>query len=259
MIHRRFCICILTCLLGAGCLGSSMTQPAPKEEDSLLFSEAQKALEAHDYTDAIELFQLFCEQFPESEGYTWALQRLGESFEGLLARDYTQRVESGEPEAAVRREFLSRHGSYDCWEAHRGRLRYNNKHYRIILEKHPGSPIADEAAYRSIRLAEEGTASPEALLHELEQLEEVIERYPTTTLRYEILYKMAHRCHILYEIYSFSPQHSVRDSEAASRYYRRAQYLYTLALKSPRQTKYSHKAWGGLQALKDNKRIYILR
>ena len=67
---------------------------------------------------------------------------------------------------------------------------------------------------------------------------------------------MAHRCHILYEIFSFSPQPGVLDRQKAAQFRTKALYLYKMALKSPDQTKYSQKAWAGLKALEDGRRIY---
>ncbi|MCP4716452.1 MAG: hypothetical protein GY868_15130, partial [Deltaproteobacteria bacterium] len=94
----------------------------------------------------------------------------------------------------------------------------------------------------------------------LEHLEDIIERYPSTSFRYEILYKMAYRCHVLYEIYSFSHNTPARNREAADRYRQKAIYLYKLALKSPRQTPYAQKAWQGLTTLESGSgRVYILQ
>jgi len=44
---------------------------------------------------------------------------------------------------------------------------------------------------------------PDGVLRELKQLEEIFAKYPETSFRPMILYQMAQRCHILYEIYSF--------------------------------------------------------
>jgi hypothetical protein len=230
-----------------------------KKDDQLLFSEAQKALDAKDYIDAIELFQLFAEKFPKSDRYTWALQRLGESFEWLLEIEYKKRVENGNQENEVKKEFLSKHGHYGCWEETSDGLKYNLMHYKIILDKFPDSEIADEAAYRIIPWEKDYKGQPEGLLRELNHLEQILEHYPSTSLRYETLYRMARRCHILYEIYAFSPGTGMRDRDKAEQYRNKALYLYKLALNSPRHTKYSQKAWKGLTLLEEGeKRIYIL-
>ena len=230
-----------------------------KKDDQLLFSEAQKALDVKDYVDAIDLFQTFAERFPKSDYYTWALQRLGESLEGLLDLEYRKRVENGEQESEVKKEFLSTHGHYGCWEETPDGLKYNLMHYKNILVKFPDSAISDEAAYKVIPWEKDYKGSPDGPLREITHLEQILERYPSTSLRCEILYKMARRCHIVYEIYAFSPSTGTRDREKAEQYRNNALYLYKLALKSPRHTKYSQKAWEGLTMLEEGKgRIYIL-
>lgn len=244
------------------CLTSCMTAGLPKQqkkkEDQLLFSEAQKALDARDYVDAIDLFQLFSKKFPKSDQYTWALQRLGESFEGLLELEYRTRLNNGEPEDIAAKQFLSKYGRYSCWEeSSEEGLTYNQRHYKMILEKFPDSSIADEAAYRLIPWQKDYHSRPEGPLQELKHLEEIIERYPATSLRPEILYKMSRRCHILYEIYAF-PRSGSRDADKAEQYRQKAFYLYKLVLNSPRHSKYSQKAWQDLNLLEKGKRIYIL-
>ena len=75
----------------------------PKEkkldEDQALFKDAQKALDARLYVEAIDLFKEFIKKYPDSKGYSWAFQRLGESFEGLLEVEYRKRIENGQSES----------------------------------------------------------------------------------------------------------------------------------------------------------------
>ncbi len=244
---------LLICL--TACLGGPKQRK--QKADQQLFSQAQKAFEARDYIDAIDLYQHFIDSYPHSKIFTIALQRLGESFEGLLETEYTRRIESGESAGTVLKQFLSQYGHYECWEESAAGLSYNLTHYKTILEKYPDSPIADEAAYRSIVWQTDYRGQPEGLLAELEQLEKILEQYPTTSLRHEILYKMAHRCHILHELYSFSYNPRVKDRARAGQYHTKTLYLYRLALNSPSHTKYSQKAWEGLKALESGTRIYL--
>lgn len=248
---------LLLCM--AGCSMLTGDSEPKQHEDRLLFSEAQKALDARDYIDAITKFQLFVERFPKSEQYTWALQRLGESFEGLLEVAYRRKIERGMDKAAAAKEFLAVYGKYNCWIESADGPAYNLMHYKMILEKTPDSPIADEAAYRIIVWEKEYKGQPEGVLKELAALESVLEKYPTTSLRSEILYKMAHRCRILYEIYGFSPRAGMRNPGKAEQYRSKAVYMYKLCLESPDHTDYSQKAWSELSALEAGKRIYILQ
>jgi tetratricopeptide (TPR) repeat protein len=259
-VHKRNIIFLILVLLVTGCLMSGGAGEKKKKGDQLLFSQAQKAFDARDYVDAIGLFELFAEKYPRSEAYTWALQRLGESFEGLLETEYQHRIEAGEPEQEVTEQFLSKYGHYKCWKESAGGLAYNKTHYQTILEKFPDSPIADEAAYKTIPWQKDYKGRPEAPLKELSCLEKVLEKYPTTSYRCEILFKMASRCHILYEIHSFSLLPGIRDRDKAEQYRSKAIYLYKLTLKSPDHTKYSQKAWRGLRMLEERQgRIYILQ
>jgi tetratricopeptide (TPR) repeat protein len=260
---RRLCARHFLMFLGL-VLAVSLTACLPsggrerkKPDDLVLFSEAQKAFDARDYDGAIDLFELFIGRFPRSEMYTWALQRLGESLEGVLEHEYAEPVRTGTRESAARRAFLESFGHHDCWREDGLALEYDGSHYRTIIEEHPDSPIADEAEYRLISWVEDYRGRPELVQQELKSLEQVLEKYPTTSLRYEILYKMAHRCHVLYELYALSPRSGIRDSERAERYRNKALYAYRLALSSPRHTLYTGRAWEGMRALEENRRIYL--
>lgn len=238
----------------AGCLSTSA--PARRGgDDVMLFRQAQEALDARDYPGAIERLELFLAHFPESERYTWALQRLGESLQGVLEFEYSYRIGQGMPEARARALFLEAWGRYDCWDECGERLTYDGSHFRQILEKYPDSPIADEAAYRSIHLCPDCRDKPEVLRQEISQLEGVIEKYPSTSLRGEILYHMAWRCHLLYELYAFSPRSGPGDPERARQYKTRTIYLYRMVLKEPRQSAFSEKAWDGLRLIEDGQRL----
>jgi tetratricopeptide (TPR) repeat protein len=221
--------------------------------------EGQKAFEAKDYMKAIELFEKLIELFPESIAYTLAIQRIGESCEGLLEAEYQRRMEQGEAEPLVRQEFLSKLGHLKCWEENSNGLVYNQVHYKTILEHYPDSPIADEAAYRLISWENDYKGLPNGPLRELKHLQEILESYPTTSLRSQILYQIAERCHILYEIYSFSPRSDIRDTGKAQQYKEKAALSYQLCLGSPKHTMYAEKSWTNLQRLEEGKRIYIFK
>lgn len=241
-----------------GCL---LTPSAERSgnEDERFFREAQKALDARDYVDAIEKFSLFLQQFPKSPKYSWALQRLGESYEGLLDVGWRRRIERGENRDLVTREFLNRYGTYGVWIEQNGKLSYDKRHYRMIVEQFPDSPIADEAQYRLIVLSDTPDQDPAAIIADIAKLEEVLEKYPTTSLRPEILYHIARRCRMLYEIYSFSPSQQVRDPNKAEQYRTKAVYAYKLCLQSPEHSSFSQKAWEELTAIEEGRRAYILQ
>lgn len=253
---RLTCTVIIVCTLFSGCLG------VPKERklrgDRLAYAEAQEAFDAKDYVEAIKLFEDFLEQHPKSDGYTWALQRIGESMEALLEMEYTRRIKHGHPPDSTAKDFLERFGHYNCWTQTPDGLSYNMAHYKKILEQYPDSPIADEAAFRMIPFADTFVGKPEAALKEIVEMEAVLQNYPTTSLRSEILYKMAWRSHYLYELYYFSPRLSIRNRQEAETYREKAVYLYRLALKSTYATEYSEKAWEALRKLEQGERIFSL-
>lgn len=249
--------CVLAAVvLAAGCLPSGNVRTPRMSDDALIFSQAQQALDAHDYPDAAGLLQLFLREFPDSKRYTWGLQRMGETMEGLLSSRYLRPIENGQDASSVRAAFLAAHGSYGCWKTDAALLRYDGSHYRRLLEKFPDSDIADEAAYRLVVLDSEPQGSPGKVEQEIAALELVLERYPTTTLRHEILFEMACRCHRLYELYAYSGQPVAVRRERAKHYREKAVYLYTLTLKSPQHSLLSEKAWSNLQDIEDGRRIF---
>ena len=90
--------------------------------------------------------------YPQSKDYTIALQRLGESYEGLLEMEYQRRITSKESAPQVKKDFLAKYGHYNCWNDGPQGLTYNHACYKTLLEQYPDSPIADEAAYRMIQV-----------------------------------------------------------------------------------------------------------
>jgi hypothetical protein len=245
-----------TALLLGGCLPSGKIKTRDLPDDKLIFSQAQQALDARDYPDAAELLKIFLREFPDSKQYTWGLQRMGETMQGLLQTRYLRPIKNGQNEATVRETFLESYGTYACWLTENKQLAYDGRHYQMLLKNYPDSNIADEAAYRLVLLSSNSQGRPENIEQELRELGQILERYPATSLRYEILYTMAYRCHRLYELYTYSPQSGVANRDEAHHYKEKAVYLYSLTLKSPRHSLFAEKAWQNLQDLEDGRRIF---
>ncbi|MCX8043270.1 MAG: hypothetical protein N3B18_04000 [Desulfobacterota bacterium] len=260
MLNRReiFGTIAFLIVLSVGCISAPQYDRA-NQGDIMFFNEAQKALDARDYEDAIEKFSLFLDRFPKSPKYSWALQRLGESFEGLLDVAWRRRIERGEARERVTQDFLNRYGRYGVWTEHNGTLHYDKRHYRMVIEKFPDSPIADEAQYRLITLSDETLPNPAAIEEDIRSLEAVIEHYPTTSLRPEIFYTIARRCRLLYEIYAFSPPPQPRDSDKAQHYRTKAVYAYKLCLQSPEHSLFAQKAWEELRDIEEGRRAFVLQ
>ena len=244
---------VLAAVVLAGCLPSGKTRTPKLDDDGVIFVQAQKALDVHDYADAAELLTIFLRDFPEVKNYSWGLQRMGEAMQGLLQTSYLRPVKNGQNEAAVREAFLGSYGTYGCWIIDEERLRYDGSHYRTLLKDHPDSNIADEAAYRLALLNTADPDNPENIERAVQELARVLERYPETSLRYEIYYRMAYRCHQLYEHYAYA---AGANRAEAQRYREKAQYLYSLTLKSPRHNRFTEKAWQNMQDLEDGRRIF---
>ena len=210
------------------------------------------------YAKAIDECREFLELFPESKYGDIALLKLGEAYEGLLEYDYYQPVAEGAPEGETEKAFIAKHGHYECWVETPCGLRYNLNTYKEMMERFPESMFADEAEYHLIPWLCDYKRLPEDPLQEIRDLEKVLQKYPTTSLKGEIYYKIAYRFQILYEIFSFSPQTNLRDMDKASEYKEQARYSYQMALKFPVQSEYSKRAWKDLNNLEEGRRIYIL-
>jgi outer membrane protein assembly factor BamD (BamD/ComL family) len=244
----------------AGCmlLGIGGGEPG-KSDKEILFTEGEKAMEAKDYEQAIGHFQTFADEFPKSKQYTWALQRLGESYEGLLDFYYAKKIAAGKPEPAARKDFLARFGRYKCWTETPDALQYNRSQYKMILDTFPQCDIADEAAYRMIVWEKDYKGQPDGVLREMAALEKVLSQYPTTSFKSEILYKTARCCRTLYEMYAFSPKPGVRNAEKAAQYKEKARFVYRLCLDASDKSDYGQKAWAELESLEQGTRIYIMK
>jgi len=256
-LQRIVCAAGLAAVLFlAGCLPSGKMKTPDLPDDRFIFSQAQQALDARDYPDAAELLKIFLREFPESKQYTWGLQRMGEAMQGLLQTQYLRPIENGQEEKTAREAFLSTYGTYSCWLTDNARLTYDGSHYRKLLKDDPDSNIADEAAYRLALLRSDPQARPEKIEQEVQDLGRVLERYPATSFRYEILYMMAYRYHQLYEHYAYSNRPGAANPAKAQHYRKQAVYLYSLALKSPRHSLFAEKAWQNLQDLEDDQKIF---
>lgn len=245
-------------LLGycSACIFLPSIEPKPGEEETLL----QKILELSDdrvYEEAIKACREFMEKFPDSKTLDVVLLRLGEAFEGLLQLGYYQLVEDGMPADTAQKQFMKQYGHYGCWIDTPCGLGYDRSHYRQMMERFPDSLYADEGEYHLVAWSCDYKGMPEGPLEEITQMEKILKKYPTTSLKPELYYKIGYRFHVLYEIASFSPQANLRNPDKAREYKDRAFYFYRMSLKQPLQSKYSKKAWEDLGRLEEGKRIYI--
>ena len=167
-------------------------------------------------------------------------------------------MEDGKPEEEAKKVFMEKYGHYQCWVETSCGLSYDLGRYKEMMEKFPDSRWADEAEYHLIPWICEYGGLPEGPLKEIGYVEEVLQKYPTSSLKGEFYYKIAYRFQILYEIHAFSPQEGLRDEAKASDYKKKALYFYKMALKHPVHSQFSKKAWEDLDALEQGKRIYIL-
>jgi hypothetical protein len=210
------------------------------------------------YKEVIEKSPGFMESFPESKYYDVVLLNLGQAYEGLLATTYYKALEDGEPEDEAKKVFMEKYGHYQCWVETSCGLRYDLARYKEMMEKFPDSRWADEAEYHLTPWICEYGGLPEGPLEEIGYVEDVLQKYPTSSLKGEFYYKIAYRFQILYEIYAFSPQRGLRNEAKASDYKKKALYFYKMALKHPVHSQFSKKAWDDLDALEQGRRIYIL-
>lgn len=211
------------------------------------------------YEQTIETCQAFMKAFPKSEYYDIVLLKLGEAFKGLVEQDYRQPITDGRSEDEVRKNFMEKYGHYQCWLEGPCGIQYNLECFKEMMERFPDSNYADEATYHLIPWICEYHGSPEGLLEEIGHLEKVLQEYPTSSLRPEIYYLIAHRFHMLYEIHAFSPRAELRDAVEAEAYREKSIYFYKLVLKQPMQSEFSRSAWDGLKKLEEGERIYITK
>lgn len=244
-----------------GCFSACIFLPVPERkpgEEEALFQKIIELSEDRVYEEAIKACQDFMEGFPQSKMYDVVLLKLGEAYEGLLQIGYYQPVAEGMRAEEAYKQFIEKYGHYQCWIDTPCGLQYNLSHYREMMERFPDSPYADEGEYHLIVWACDYKGLPEGPLDEIGGMEKILQKYPTTSLKPEIYYKIAYRFHALYEIASFSPQKELRNPDKAKDYKDKALYFYQMSLRQPVQSKFSRKAWEDLGKLEDGKRVYIM-
>ena len=235
-------------LLGFG------TAKNPEQE---LFDEIMTAYNNRAYESCIKACEQFLAKYQKSKVKESVMMRMGESFEGLLNRDYHEIVSKGMEAKKARDSFLTKHGSYHCWEVRTEGLRYNKEMFRKLLKENPQSFYADEATYNLISWEPDYKEDPERVQKEIKGLNGVLTQYPTTSLRPKIYFQMGYRFQILYEIYSFAKDQGKRDETKAKESFRQAEYLYNLCLNFPEESEYSQKSLRYLDLLRHESRIYI--
>jgi hypothetical protein len=245
---------LLLLICTQGCLIPGQQKPKKNPERDM-FMQIMTAFNSRAYESSINTAQRFLSQYPQSPAKDAVLMRLGESFDGLLHQYYTSLIEEGMDPAEARVSFIERYGHYGCWEEQSGTLVYNKEIYRRLLEENPDSNYADEAAYNLIVLKRDYEGDPDQIRREITSLEEVITKYPTTSLRPKIMFQMGFRFHLLYEHYKFSDDPQKRDSDKAQENYRQAEYIYKLCLNLPHGAEYSKKALRYLEILRQGSRI----
>jgi outer membrane protein assembly factor BamD (BamD/ComL family) len=254
--RKTLITCLSIIIFLAGCLIPGQQSPKIDPEHELLL-QIMTAFENRAYESSIEMCQQFLSQYPKSTFKDMILMRMGESFEGLLKQEYQKLLEEGMEEAKARSRFLEKYDHYNCWEVKEGRLVYNKAIYRQLLKENPNSNYADEASYNLIPWEKEYYEDPYRIEKEIVYLEEILKKYPTTSLRPKILFQMGYRFHLLYELYNFTNDPEKRDERKAQESFRKAEYLYKLCLSLPRGSEYSKKALHYLEMLKKGSRIYL--
>lgn len=255
MRYRRGVLlwCAVVLLSGCTMLGLSKPKKNPEKE---LYQELMTAFEHRAYESSITACESFLSAYPESPVSDAVLMRQGESFEGLLRLYYLDRLDEGVSEAKARADFLATYGHYGCWDSSAEELRYNKAVFRQLLEEKPESNYADEAFYNLITYARDYQGRPEPIEKEIAALQEVLTKYPMTSLQPKILFQIGYRCQLLYELYAFSKDRARRDQEKAQQSYHQAEYSYKLCLGLPWESEYSKKALRYLDMLQTGERIY---
>ncbi len=249
-----FLLLLLWC--GSACIFLPSLEMKPGEEETLLLKIAEFS-DGRVYEETIIACRCFLEKFPKSKATDIVLLKLGEAFEGLLKPGYYQPLDEGMPADEARKQFMKKYGHYECWVDTPCGLQYNLTHYRQMMERFPESMYADEGEYHLIAWSCDYRGLPEAPLEEIAHMEKILQKYPTTSLKSEIYYKIGYRFHVLYEIAAFARQQNLQDPEKAGEYKDKALYFYRMSLKQPLQSKFAKKAWEDLGRLEDGKRIYI--
>jgi len=249
-------LCVCIGLGTAGCFMLGMGAPKKNPERDL-YQEIMTAFENRAYETRITASEQFLSKYPKSEAEDDVLMRMGESFEGLLTQNYQKLVDEGMDEKKAQTSFLARYGKYNCWPRKDGALVYDKRIFRRLLQEHPESHYADEAYYDLIPWERNLDEDPPRIEREISYIKDVLRKYPTTTLSPKILFQVGDRYHLLYEIYSFSQDHSKRDQAKAQESYQQAEYSYNLCLRIPHGSEYSNKAFRNLEMLKQGTRVHL--
>jgi hypothetical protein len=255
MKQKILIIIIALLVFVSGCIlfgGDPSSDPEHK-----LFQEIITAYNNRAYESSIKACEQFLAKYQKSKGKESVMMRMGESFEGVLNRDYHEFISKGMEEKKARDSFLAKHGSYHCWEVSEQGLRYNKEMFRKLLKENPQSPYADEAMYNLISWEPDYKEDPELVEKEINGLKGVLTQYPTTSLRPKIYFQMGYRFQILYEIYSFSKDQGKRDETKAKENFSHAEDSYNLCLNFPEESEYSQKSLHYLDLLRNKSRIYI--
>ena len=212
------------------------------------------AFENRAFETCITLSKQFLADYPDSPGRDPVMIRMGESAEGLLDQRYYKPMEEGMDEASARDYFLSAFSGFDCWETRNGNLVYNKSAFEQLLKEKPESNYSDEATYNLIVWEYDYQNDPQKIKREIADLENVITLYPTTSLKGKILFKIGYRYHLLYELYQYSPDISLRSTAKAQESRTQAEYVYRLC-SSSQGTDYAKKAFHNLELLKRGERL----
>lgn len=242
------------------CLNACIFLPVPERKLSQEQTQLKEIFELSNnklFAKVIDRCQEFMEVFPESKYGDVVLLKWGEAYEGLLEAYYYQPVADGTSREAAEQAFMSKHGHHQCWIKTPCGLKYTLDAYRHMMERFPESMFADEAEYHLIPWLCDYNGLPEGPLQEIRDLEKILQKYPTSSLKGELYYKIGYRFHVLHEIFSFSPHLNLRDADKAREYEEKARYAYKMALKHPVQSKHSKSAWKDLDNLEEGRRIYI--
>lgn len=255
MNFKKYLLLFLLVPFFSGCsvLGFGGTQ----DPEQKLFDEIMTAFNNRAYESCIKASEQFLAKYQRSKARESVMMRMGESFEGLLNRDYHELITKGMEEKKARASFLAKHESYHCWDVRADGLRYNKEMFRKLLKENPQSFYADEAMYNLISWEPDYKGEPQPVEREIKGLNGVLTQYPSSSLRPKIYFQMGYRFQILYEIYSFSKDPGKKNEEKANESLRQAEYLYNLCLNFPEESEYSQKALRYLDLLKNHSRIYI--
>lgn len=240
----------------------------------LLFAAYEKEQPSHwsqepDHLAALALYSRHMEFFPRSDYAALALYRFGQMGD-RLAVEATR-----EAERKLTREQKSPDASCVAWEGLEkyakwglgldysrlgGHYFYGGAAYRRVVEEHPESEWADDAAFRLLKLVRQRVGEwegwPDEPLKELDLWREFIEKYPRGGLKPLALLEMVYINRALYEIYSH-PRGDFADPEKASRHLEEARKLCQGIQREFARTIYAAQAEKNLAELAEGRHVYL--